>query len=105
VLGEGEDAPLGSRGVQRNRPLTQPERVVVGIAAAILCGACTDRLAIDLGRLGLGDGLQVGASAIALIAFLVALPYGLSKTLETVHFAAALLAVTFAVFVLDALFS
>ena len=89
--------------MQRNRPLSQSERLVIGLAAAVLCGACTDRLAIDLGRLGLGDGLQVGASAIALIAFLVALPYGLSKTLETVHFAAALLAVTLLVFVLDAI--
>lgn len=90
--------------MERNRALKPSERAVAGIAVALLCGACTDRLAIDLARLGLGDGLRVGASAIALIAFLVALPYGLSKTLETVHFAAVLLALTLVVFVLDALF-
>jgi hypothetical protein len=90
--------------MQRNRSLKPSERIIVGFTAAVLCGACTDRLAIDLGRLGLGDGLQVGASAIGLVALLVALPYGLSKPLETVHFAAALLAVTLVVFVLDALF-
>jgi len=90
--------------MERNRPLKSSERLIVGVAAAVLCGACVDRLAIDLGRLGLGDGLQVGASAIGLIALLVALPYGLSKTLETVHFVAALLAVTLIVFVSDAVF-
>jgi hypothetical protein len=80
------------------------ERLVAGLGAALLCGACADRLAIDLGRLGLGGGLQDGASAIGLIALLVAIPYGLARTLETVHFAAVLLALTFVVFVADALF-
>ena len=90
--------------MQRNRPLKPSERMLGGFAAALLCGACADRLAIDLGRLGLGGGLQDGASAIGLIAFIVALPYGIGRTLETVHFAAALLALTFVVFVADALF-
>ena len=90
--------------MQRNRPLTRSERVLAGFSAALLCGACCDRLAIDLSRLGLGGGLQDGASAIGLIAFVVALPYGLARTLETVHFAAVLLALTAIVFFADALF-
>jgi hypothetical protein len=90
--------------VQPNRPLKPSERVLAGFAAALLCGACTDRLAIDLGQLGLGGGLQDGASAIGLIAFVVALPYALRRTLETVHFVAVLLALTVIVFFADALF-
>ena len=90
--------------MERNRPLRPSERLLIGAAAALLCGACTARLATDLGRLGLGEGLRVGASAIGAIAALVALPYALTRTLETVHFVAALLAVTFVVFVLDGVF-
>jgi hypothetical protein len=78
--------------------------VLGGFAAALLCGACCDRLAIDLWRLGLGGGLKDAASRIGLIAFVVALPYGIGRTLETVHFAAVLLALTALVFVADALF-
>lgn len=90
--------------MQRNRPLTGSERAIIGITAAILIGACTDRIAIDLAGLGVSDGLRVGASAIGLIAALVALPYSLTKTLETVHFAAALLALTFLLLIVDAVF-
>lgn len=89
--------------MQRNRPLKRHERILGGIAVALLCGACSDRLAIDLGRLGLGGGLRSAASVIGLIALVVALPYGLARTLETVHFAAVLLAITMLVFVTDAL--
>ena len=89
--------------MQRNRPLKRHEQILGGIAAALLCGACADRLAIDLGRLGLGGGLRDSASAISVIALVVALPYGIAQTLATVHFAAVLLAITMLVFVTDAL--
>lgn len=89
-------------GVQRNRPLKRHERILGGVAAAVLCGACADRLAIDLARLGLGSGLRDTASLVGLVALVVALPYALSQTLATVHFAAALLVVTMFVFAADA---